>query len=114
MKIISAVLLLVTAVLGFKHGWDGLRNNSPEGDPTLVSWGLTKAMQGGLSIATLLSAVLLLFPQTFFLGNLISAVVFIVLMCFQISTGNLKAALIEVPFLMFPLVLTYLGHPLKN
>jgi len=114
MKIISAVLILVTAILSFKHGWDGLRNSSPQGDPTLVSWGLNKSMQLVLSVTTLVSALLILFPQTFFLGNLVSAILFIFLICFQISTGNLKAALIEVPFLMFPLVLIYLGHPFKT
>lgn len=114
MKIISAILILVSAILSFKHGWEGLRNNAPDGDPTLISWGLTKTMQVLLNIVTLIVAVLILFPQTFFIGNVLSAVMFIVLICFQISTGNLKAAAIEVPFLLIPLVLIYLGHPLRK
>ncbi|PBQ31008.1 hypothetical protein CNR22_04225 [Sphingobacteriaceae bacterium] len=114
MKIISAILILVTAALSFKHGWEGLRNNSPGGDPILVSWGLNKTLQLLLSLLTLVTALLILFPQSFFTGNVLSALMFILLICFQLSTGNVKAALIETPFLLFPLVLIYLGHPLKK
>lgn len=114
MKIISAVLILVTAFLSFKHGWDVLKNNSPDGDPALFSWGLNKSLQFIISLVTLLTAVMILFPQTFFLGNILSAAVFIVLISFQLNSGNVKAALIEIPFLLIPLVLIYLGHPLRK
>ena len=35
MKIISGILLLLTAVLSFKHGWDGLTKTVKPGAPDL-------------------------------------------------------------------------------
>lgn len=114
MKIISGILIIIVAVLSFKHGLDGLRNNAPNGDANMFSWGINKPFQTVLNITTILVAVMILFPQTFFAGNVISAMLFILLMGFQLQSGNIKAALIEIPFLFLSLVLIYLGHPFKK
>ena len=114
MKIISVVLILVTAVLSVKHGWDGLRNTSPQGDAQMVAWGINKPLHIFLCIINISVACMILFPQTFFLGNLIAAMVFVLLIGFQLNSADIKAALIEIPFLLIPLVLIYLGHPLRK
>jgi len=67
-----------------------------------------------LSIANILIALMILFPHTFFAGNTISVIVFILLMGFQLQSGNIKAAVVEIPFLMVTLLLMYLGNPLKK
>lgn len=114
MKIISGILIAMVAVLSFKHSLDGLRNNAPNGDAHMFAWGISKPFQTALNISNILLALMILFPQTFFAGNVISAMVFILLMGFQLQSGNIKAALIEIPFLLLPLVLIYLGYPFKK
>jgi hypothetical protein len=114
MKIISGILIIFVAFMSFKHGWDGLRNSSPNGNETLLSWGIRKPLQTIISVITILSALMILFPQTFFVGNIIAATLFILLMCFQLNTGNIKAVLMEIPFLLITLTMIYLGHPLKK
>jgi hypothetical protein len=113
-KIISGILIVFVAIMSFKHGVDGLRNTSLNGNETLLSWGINKPLQIIISILTILSALLILFPQTFFIGNIISAMLFIALICFQINTGNMKAALSEIPFIMITILMIYLGHPFKK
>lgn len=114
MKIISGILIAIVAVLSFKHGLDGLRNNAPNGDANMFAWGISKPVQTILSCTNILIALMILFPQTFFAGNIISAMLFILLMGFQLQSVNIKAALIEIPFLFLSLVLIYLGHPFKK
>lgn len=67
-----------------------------------------------LSLLNMAVGIAILFPQTFFWANLIHALMLVSLMAFSLRTGNYKTALIEIPFLLIPLVLIYLGHPLKN
>ncbi len=67
-----------------------------------------------ISVLTLSVALLVLFPQTFFAGNLINAGIILLIMALSLNVGNLKTALLEIPFLLIPLVLIYLGHPLKK
>ena len=57
---------------------------------------------------------MLLFPRTFFWANLISALLFVVLIAFALNNHALKIALTEVPFLMLTMVLIWLGHPLRS
>ena len=52
--------------------------------------------------------------KSFFIANLVNAVTILLIMAFSLRAGNFKTALIEIPFLLMPLVLIYLGHPLKK
>jgi hypothetical protein len=67
-----------------------------------------------VAILSFVVAIFLLFPQTFFVGNLINATMILVIMALALKTGNYKISLIEIPFLLMPLILIYLGHPLKK
>lgn len=115
MKVISGILILITAYLNIKHGWSGLMNKmSPEEAKMFASLGLETAMIKAISILSLAIAVMILFPQTFFAGNLANAAVILLIMALALKTGNLRTALIEIPFLLMPLVMIYLGHPFKT
>jgi hypothetical protein len=114
MKIISGILIVFVAIMSFKHGLEGLRNTSPNGNETLLSWGINKPLQVIISIITILTALMILFPQTFFVGNIIAAMLFILLMGFQLNAGNIKAALTEIPFLLITMMMIYLGHPFRK
>ena len=65
----------------------------------------------GLIGITLLSALLLLLPQTVFLGCLFQIACFIWVAALQLQTGNVKGAVVEMPFIAIVSVIAYLGHP---
>jgi hypothetical protein len=113
-KIISGILIVFVAIMSFKHGLSGLKSNAAQGDLQMLSWGINKQMQTIISIATIVMAIMILFPQTFLVGNILGAIIFIVLMCFQLNAGYVKAAATEIPFLFITLLMIYLGHPLKK
>ncbi|BAV06657.1 hypothetical protein SAMN05421788_107317 [Filimonas lacunae] len=113
MKIVSIVLLLVSALLSLKHGWDAFQPPSPQQAKMMADLGITKSLVpvvGALSIAI---GLLLLFPQTFFVGNVLNAVVILLIMAFSLRAGNVKTALIEIPFLCLPLLMIWLKYPFK-
>jgi hypothetical protein len=113
MKIVSGVLILVTAFLSFKHGWAGL-TMKPEAMNMLAELGMGEIAGKAMSVLTLAVGLLILFPQTFFAGNLLNAGLILLIMALALKVGNVKMALIEIPFLLLPLLLIWLGHPLKK
>ncbi len=76
--------------------------------------GIGKPALLGLSWLNLLVAGLLLFPPTFFAGNLLNAAAILLIIAYALKAGNLKTALLEVPFLLLPLLLIWLKHPLAK
>lgn len=115
MKILSGALILITVFFCFKHGWPGLTGNlKPEEAKMMSDLGMGKYMVLSISLVNIAVCILILFPQTFFIANLCNAAVILLIMALALKTGNIKIALIEVPFVLLPLVLIYLGHPLKK
>jgi hypothetical protein len=115
MKVFSGILIVVTALLSFKHGWAGVTNNVPATQAEMLSsFGISKPVFLVISVLILAVGVMVLFPQTFFVANLINAMLILSIMALALKAGNIKMALIEVPFLMLPLVLIWLGHPFKK
>lgn len=112
-KITSGILILITAFLSFKHGWDGLSMKS-ETNEMVSALDITKPVILAISVLSLLVGVLVLFPQTFFIGNVLNAILIVLIMALSLKTGNLKIAFMEIPFLLMPLVMIYLGHPLRK
>jgi len=114
-KLISGALILFTAYMGISHGLQGLNIKPGDTGPQVdlfsklnLSQGATKA----IAALSILSAVLILVPQTFVFGNLLNAGLILLLMVLFLNVREIKPALIEIPFLLIPLVLTYLKHPL--
>ncbi len=115
MKILSSILLLITVYLSAKHGWGGITGNvKPEEVAMMDGLGISKPVLMVISVASLAVAVLVLFPQTFFVGNVLNAITILVIMAYAFRSGNFKIALIEVPFLLMPLLLIWLKHPLNE
>src|SRR5258706_10447354 len=115
MKIISGFLILITTFLSLKHGWAGVTNTMNAGEAKMISdLGINKALLMIISVLNLAIGLLILFPQTFFVANLINAAMILLIIAFALRSGNIKTALIEIPFLLMPLVLIYLGHPFKK
>lgn len=113
MKIISGILVLITVFLSFRHGWEAV-TMKPETTKMITELGVNKTLFQVIGVLTLAVGVLVLFPATFFIGNLINALTIVLIMGLSLNNGNVKTALIEIPFLLMPLVLIWLGYPLKK
>ncbi|RYF72440.1 MAG: hypothetical protein EOO39_12150 [Cytophagaceae bacterium] len=115
LKIISGVLILVTAFLSVKHGWGGISGNvKPEEAKMMADLEISQPVLLIISVMSLAVGGLVLFPQTFFVGNLLNATTILLIMAYALRVDNLKIALIEIPFLLMPLLLIWLGHPFRN
>lgn len=113
-KIIGGLLILVTVYFGVSHGSRAFQKPSAEYSEMVNSLGITEIVRITMGCCAILSAVLILFPKTFFIGNVARAILLVVMMALALKATNYKFALIEIPFLLMPLALIYLGHPLKN
>lgn len=112
LKVASGLLILLTTVMSIRHGWGGLTGNArPEDVRLMAGIGIGQRVRVGLDLLSVVVGVLVLFPRTFFVGNLLGALLFVVLIAFALNSGNIRAALGEVPFLLIPLLLLWLGHP---
>lgn len=111
-NIISLALLISSVFLSFKHGWDTFHyKNNPESLKLMVELGIQESLIPWLGALTVLIGVLLLIPKTYFIGNMLNAVSILLIMSLALRAGNLKMALIEVPFLIIPLVMIWLKYP---
>ena len=114
MKIVSGALLLVTVYLSISHGWSGLTGSKPEETKMLTDLGFNRSAIIILSLVSFAVAILVLIPQTFFLANLLNAMVVLLIQALALRTGNTKLALIEIPFLIMPIVLISLKYPFQK
>lgn len=114
MKIVSGVLILFSLYLGISHGSRAFRKPSEEYIRMMLALGITDAMRMTFGLWAITTAILILFPKTFFLGNTLRAVQLVVMMSLALKAGYYKFALIEIIFLIVPLLLIYLGHPFKD
>ncbi|GAA4925483.1 hypothetical protein [Mucilaginibacter defluvii] len=113
-NIISAVLLLISVSLSFKHAWDTMHyKNNPESVKMMESFGIKETFIPYLAAVGVAVGVLLLLPGTYFLGNMLNAFLIVMIMGFALRAGNYRMALIEIPFLVMPLIMIWLKYPFK-
>jgi hypothetical protein len=112
-RICSTILVLLAFVMGLRHGVDLLRSTPAKVQMTLHT-SLNRPTILAVGALTCVGAILILFPQTFFAANFLSAVVVLYLAAVQSKAHNLKGALVELPFVLLPLLVLYLGHPFKH
>jgi len=114
-NIFSLALLIVSVSLSFKHGWDMLNYKSTPGSLKMIkALGISEPVVPFFSILTIAIGILLLIPRTFFLGNVLNAMSIVLIMALAIKSGNIRIVLIEIPFLVLPLLLIWLKYPFKN
>lgn len=111
--IISSVLLITSAILSFKHGWDAFQPATAEQARMMTSLAITRSMMPCFGAFSIITGVMLLVPHTFFWGNVLSAVTIVLIMALSLKAGDHKMALIEIPFLVIPLLLIWLKYPFK-
>lgn len=112
-KIINSLLILFVVFMGFKQGW-AMVTGAPQMLDKFGKWHFSNKGLFLFGAITMLSALLILFPQTFVIGNILMAATILIIICLQLSEKNLKGAAIEVPFLLMNLLIIYLGYPLQN
>lgn len=115
-KSISGTLLIFTAFMGIKHGWQGLTAKPGDAGPAAELFNkldLSPLTTKGIGLVSIISALMILVPQTFVIGNLLNAALILFLMILFLNAREIKPALIEIPFLLIPLLLIYLKHPLE-
>ena len=112
-RILSAILVVLAFVMGLRHGVGLLRSTPAQVQETLhISLNQPTVLL--LGFLTCVGAVLVAFPQTFFAANFISAAVILYLTAVQSKAHNLRGALGELPFVLLPLLVLYLGYPFKH
>lgn len=114
MKVVSIILLIVSALLSIKHGWDAFQTTNPEQVKMMTDLGITKGMMPYFGVFSIVVGLMLFFPQTFFISNVLNAVTIVLIMALSLKAGNYKTALIEIPFLAMPLLLIWLKYPFKS
>ncbi|UPK72322.1 hypothetical protein [Chitinophaga filiformis] len=113
-NISSALLLLISVTLSFKHAWDTVHfKNNPESVKMMESLGISEAFVLYLAAVAIAIGILLLIPYTFFLGNMLNAFLVIMIMGLALRAENYRIALIEIPFLAMPLIMIWLKYPFK-
>lgn len=113
MKFVTIALLLISSFLSLKHGWDAFQPANAEQAKMMADLGITKSIMPFVGALSIIIGLMLLFPQTFFVGNLLNAIVILLIMAFSLRAGNVKMAFIEIPFLALPLLLIWLKYPFK-
>lgn len=109
-KIISGILGAVALFMGLKQGW-AMASGKPEMLEMFGKWGFGKQALAVNGIITIVSALLLLHPKTFFWGNFLMAAGIFLIICFHVQDHDMKGVAIELPFLLINLVLISLRHP---
>lgn len=112
-KIANTLLILFSVFMGFKQGW-GMITARPDMLEMFTTFNMSKAAMMAVGIITILSAALILLPQTFFYGNFITAAVILFMAARHLHHKDLKDAAIELPFFLLSLLIIYLRHPLER
>ncbi|WP_428659066.1 hypothetical protein [Runella sp.] len=113
MKILSIILILASAFLSIKHGWDAFQPATAEQAKMMANLGITKSVMPYFGVFSIIVGLMLFFPQTFFLSNVLNAITIVLIMALSLKAGDYKMALIEIPFLAMPLILIWLKYPFK-
>ena len=113
LKIINGILIVFAVFMGLKQGW-AMVSGKPEMLEMFNRWNINKTgllIMGGF---TALSAVLIIFPKTFFWGNFLMAAGILMIMLFHLQQRDLKGFMVEMPFFVLNFLIVYLQHPISK
>jgi hypothetical protein len=96
--------------MGLKQGW-AMVSGKPEMLAMFQKWHLDQQVARIFGLITILSALLILFPKTFIAGNFLMANTILMLICLHLWFKDIKAAGIELPFMILNFGIIYLQHP---
>lgn len=110
LKILNSILILFALYMGIKQGF-AMMNGKTEMLQMFGKFGMGKNGLFILGLFTVIGAIMVLFPKTFVYGNFITAAGILFILALELNHKDLKAAAIELPFLLLSLVILYLQHP---
>ena len=113
-KIISGILILISAFMGARVGWKGLNIKPGDTGPFVHIKEKLKLGESSLkvlAVLTITGGILLLVPQTFLAANILNICLFLFLIIRWLMIGDVKSALSEVPFLIIPVLLIFMKYP---
>ena len=113
LRIIHSGLLLFVVFMGIKQGYSMI-SGSPQIVKMLEDLNFNNTEILLFGIVTLIGAILILHPKTFFMGNLIMGATIVLLIFLQIQNQNIKGAIIEIPFLLMNIILVYWKYPFSK
>lgn len=113
LKIINTVLILFALYMGIKQGL-AMITGKPQMIDMFGKWNIGKTGMTVLGLFTILGAVLVLIPQTFLWGNLITATGILFIIALHLQDRDLKGVAIELPFFLMSWLILYLQHPLAR
>lgn len=113
MKIFTIILMFSVVAMGIRQGWS-MNNAQPEMVALFSKWNFDVAHVQVYGIFTVACSILVLFPQTFTLGNVAMAATILFIAIIQLSAHQYLKALIEMPFLLLNMLLLFLKYPFKS
>jgi O-antigen ligase len=112
-KVINSLLIIFVVYMGLKQGW-AMYSGKPEMLEMFGKWHFNNTGIKMFGIVAVLSALLILIPQTFVAGNFLMAATILLIICLQLSVKDIKGATIELPFFLLNLVIIYLQYPFSK
>ncbi|MDV4070555.1 hypothetical protein CMT45_02380 [Elizabethkingia anophelis] len=112
-KVFTVILMFSVVALGIKQGLSMI-NAQPEMVVLFNKFNYDVAHVQVYGILTIICSVLVLFPQTYSLGNVAMAITILFIAILQVCLYQYLKALIEVPFLLLNVWLIYLKYPFKS
>ena len=113
LKTINSILILGAVFIGLKQGW-AMASSKPEILDMFANWNFSKTGVMITGALTMLSALLILLPETFVWGNFLMATGILLIICFHLLDRDLKGVAIELPFFLLNLIIIYLQHLLSK
>lgn len=113
-KIISGILIGISLIIGIRHGLSVFGEPTADQLQRMTEFGIGNSVRIATGVLSIALALLILIPRTFVLGNVLRATMLVTVMIWFALAGDRSAVLVEIPFLLLPLALLYLGHPLKK
>jgi hypothetical protein len=112
-QILNTALTVLAAFMSTKQGLIIL---NPKQEPLAMNnkGGLDKPALIVLGTVTFMSVILIMLPGTFYASNFLMFSVFLIVMCFQLETKDLKGFARELPFFAMNLMMLYMQYPLQE
>jgi hypothetical protein len=110
-KFINIILMAVAVFMGIRQGW-AMISAKQEMIAMFDKWDISAIGVLILGGFTVLSAFLILFPQTFVYGNVLIASTILLIIGFHLHDTDWQGVLTELPFLLLNLVIISLKYPL--
>ncbi|HLO45983.1 MAG TPA: hypothetical protein VK175_16700 [Leadbetterella sp.] len=114
MRILAIILLLLSAYLSLKHGWDSFQPSSVQQIETMSHLGIKQTFLPFFGVISFAIGAMLFIPKTFFLANVLNVLLYAFIMALLLKAGDHGLAIVEIVFIAIPLLMIKLKYPFKK